>query len=140
MRVFLAYLFLLPAVVLAITQQEPDERPTMRRKPRPEPEFKATYAEGTIFNPITKTLSGTLKHVDCAGKTPHIQILADNKRVTFEITDPKLIEIKGTGSKEFDFTCGPQSPRPVIIEYVEAKSIKSIRTLDFNRESVKDSP
>lgn len=128
---------LLPTVLLSISFQEGDERPVMRRRPKAEGEFHQSYTEGTIFKTNSKTASGTLKRVECRGKSARIHVLSEEKVIVFDILDPKLIEIKGTGAREFEFTCGAQKPLAVTVEYIEAKNLKSIYSLEFKTDPPK---
>ena len=119
--------------------QEPDERPKLKRREKPAASFQESYTEGSLFKPNSKTISGTLKRVECLGKSARIHIVSAGKPVIFHVLDPKLVVIKGAASSEFEFACGAQKPRPVSVEYVEAGKMKSLYTLDF-KEAPKAQP
>jgi len=130
----------LPIITLSLTvlagfAQETDERPKLRRRERPASSFTESFTEGSLFKPNSKTVEGTLKRVECRGKTARIHIVSNTKPLTFDILDPKLVVLKGAGSKGFEFACGVQKPRPVLIEYVETPPIKSLYTLEFKQET-----
>jgi hypothetical protein len=120
-------------VVLACAAfaQEADERPKLKRREKPASSFQEGYTEGSLFKPNSKTMEGTLKRVECLGKSARIHIVAEGKPVAFHVLDPKLVVIKGAGGSEFEFACGAQKPRTVSVEYVDTGKMKSLYTLDF---------
>jgi tetratricopeptide (TPR) repeat protein len=67
-----------------------------------------------------------------------VQCLEDGIRLLFEtsqgalklaVTDPSRVQIRNAGSVAFEFVCGPQDPRRVLVEYAPATSI--VRGLEF---------
>src|ERR1022692_1854854 len=61
---------------------------------------------------------GTLKQIDCMGGKIRMRIGVGAKVLSFALPDPGSIAIKDHAA--MDFTCGPQRPRRIRIEY-EAK-------------------
>jgi hypothetical protein len=79
-------------------------------------------------------IEGTAKNIDCAGK--RLVIEAAGQVISFEMPDPDKIFIRHQSAIVFDFTCGPQKPFPIAVEYVPAEKeqpgIKGrVRTLEF---------
>ena len=107
------------------------ERPALARR-----EPAETVAEPLPGKPVEKVdrIEGTAKDIDCAGK--RLVIEAAGKSVSFKMPDPDKIFIHHQGSKVFDFTCGPQKPFPIAVEYVPAEREEPgirgrVRTLEF---------
>jgi tetratricopeptide (TPR) repeat protein len=107
------------------------ERPALARR-----EPAETVAEPLPGKPVEKVdrIEGTARDIDCAGK--RLVIEAAGKSVSFEMPDPDKIFIRHQGAKVFDFTCGPQKPFPIAVEYVPAEREQPgirgrVRTLEF---------
>jgi len=60
-----------------------------------------------------------------------IQLVLDTAQgpLTLDIPDPSRVQIRNAGSVAFEFVCGPQEPRKVLVEYAPAASI--LRGLEF---------
>ena len=61
---------------------------------------------------------GTAQTLDCEGKRFVRQV--DGKTLAFDMPDPNKIDLHHEGSVTFEFTCGPQKPFHVVVEYVPA--------------------
>lgn len=127
------------ATLFGAAWQQPsgDERPRLRRREPPKSEFRESFSEGSIFRPNSKTAEGTLKSVECRGKTARIHIVSDKKPMVFAVLDPKLVILKGAGKEHFEFVCGPQKPLPVAVEYVDSGKSKSLYSLEFKTSPAK---
>ena len=58
------------------------------------------------------------------------------KRVSLAITDPQEVVIKGAATATLDFTCGPQKPKTVTLEYdphadTQMGTIGIVKSLEF---------
>jgi hypothetical protein len=53
----------------------------------------------------------------------------DGKVLSFAMPDPQKILIRHNGSATFEFTCGPQKPFHVVVEFAPAD--RSLRSLEF---------
>ena len=122
------------------TAEPTDERPHLERKPL---EAKATFAPpspnapGNPFvAPGQKVLraEGVAKDVLCEGGLK-IAILSSGKLMTFAIPKPDRILLKHNSAIEFTFTCGPQKPFPIAVEYIAAehpgKVTGEVKMLEF---------
>lgn len=115
------------------TAQADGARPTIRRTVPP-----ASSPEPRIVRPGERLASvqGTMKTLDCSDVHPRLEVQVGDKLLTFEVTEPDKVVLRHEGADTFDFTCGPQKPFPVTIEYVPSPggasgSAGSVRTLQF---------
>jgi tetratricopeptide (TPR) repeat protein len=71
----------------------------------------------------------TMRQVDCP--EGGIQLVLDTAQgaLTLAIPDPSRVQIRNAGSVAFEFVCGPQQARRVLVEYAPARSI--VRGLEF---------
>jgi Flp pilus assembly protein TadD len=74
------------------------------------------------------SIEGMLQQVDCLGEVARFWILAGGRRVALAILDPTRVVIKGSDSGTFDFSCGPQQPRGIVLEY-ERQEDKKLGTV-----------
>jgi len=73
---------------------------------------------------------GTLREVQCP-EGGGIQLLVDtpNGALTLSAGDISRVQIRNGGGEKFEFTCGPQDPRKVLVEYDAGKSL--LRGIEF---------
>jgi hypothetical protein len=81
-------------------------------------------------------VEGVAKSLDCAGKGARFEVQVGQKVLTFDMPSPDRILLKHNNDVAFDFSCGPQKPVRVAIEYVPAEKgtgdvAGSIRKLEF---------
>jgi tetratricopeptide (TPR) repeat protein len=81
-------------------------------------------------------IEGVAQQLDCMGNTARFVVLAGGKRLSFFIADPGKVSLKHKGAWTFDFTCGPQKPFPVAVEYVAkqdaaTKTVGIVTSLEF---------
>jgi len=77
---------------------------------------------------------GTLKQIDCIDGKIRIRVGVGAEAMSFAILDPGSIATKEHAA--MDFTCGPQSPRRIRIEYearegAMAGTVGVVRTIEF---------
>jgi tetratricopeptide (TPR) repeat protein len=75
-------------------------------------------------------LQGDLREIDC-GKTTTIRVEAAGKLVTLAIPDLQHVQMRHAPP---EFTCGPQTPTPVMIEFAQAENGNAdgiVRGMDF---------
>ena len=60
-----------------------------------------------------------------------IQLTVDTAQgaLTLGVTDPSRVQIRNAGAEAFEFVCGPQEARKVLVEYAPAQSV--LRGLEF---------
>lgn len=84
-----------------------------------------------------ESFSGVLHQLDCLGVAARIHVSSGQRRLTFLIRDPGQVLIRtADGGATMDFTCGPQKPRRVTVEYAPITDAKLgtagvVRALEF---------
>jgi tetratricopeptide (TPR) repeat protein len=76
-------------------------------------------------------LQGKLREIDC-GTTTIIRVEAGGKLITLAIPDLQHVQMRHAPP---EFTCGPQKPTPVTIEFARARNGKAegvVRGMDFH--------
>ncbi|MFN7994619.1 MAG: hypothetical protein U0Q18_13515 [Bryobacteraceae bacterium] len=81
-------------------------------------------------------VEGILKQVDCLGKKARMRVLAGARIVSLAVSDPSAVTIKSAGQGSVEFTCGPQKPKRVRVEYVTDSSAMPgtmgvVRSIEF---------
>ena len=69
------------------------------------------------------SVDGTLTQVDCSGEKIRIRVTSGERSIWFNV-DPNAVAVKTEGST--DFTCGPQQPRRIRVEYSPGGTVKTI--------------
>jgi tetratricopeptide (TPR) repeat protein len=71
----------------------------------------------------------TMRQVECPDTG--IQLVLDTTQgtLTLSVPDPSRVQIRNAGSEAFEFVCGPQEARKVLVEYAPAAAI--VRGLEF---------
>lgn len=84
---------------------------------------------------VRQKVKGLLRDLDCSGPTPRVKLETEgHQTVVFMFDDPKRVSIRGTGTVEYEFTCGAQKGQTVMLEYVPqpGPGVSGIvRVLDF---------
>jgi tetratricopeptide (TPR) repeat protein len=65
----------------------------------------------------TNEISGMFVQLDCLGNLARMVIQSEGKRQFLLVTDPSAVTIKGGGSTNLEFACGPATPRKVRVLY-----------------------
>lgn len=69
----------------------------------------------------------TLSHIECAGNEISVVVSRQEGEVTLSLPDPSRVQIRNTiPGVSFEFTCGPQAPRKVIVEYTAARILRGL--------------
>ena len=72
----------------------------------------------------TLSIEGTLVHFECLGETARLRLEIEGKPHIFAILDLVGIEIRGVDDDAFQFTCGDQRPRAVVLGYEEPSALQ----------------
>jgi tetratricopeptide (TPR) repeat protein len=120
-----------PAQPPAVEEPAP-ERPTLSRAAPPAAE-PAPPAES---RPRHSSVEGTLTQLDCLGDFGRIRVTVKGATMRFLMTDPNAIVVRGTSDGKVEFTCGPQKPRHVLVEYEpfaepEQDAAGEVRAIEF---------
>ena len=67
-------------------------------------------------------VEGTAKSLDCSAEVARLSVLVGQNTMTFALAEPDKIILKHDGNATFDFSCGPQKPLPISIEYVPVEN------------------
>jgi Flp pilus assembly protein TadD len=85
----------------------------------------------------TFPIEGTLRQVDCLGGSARLRVEVAGKQMAFLIQHPSAVAIKSSSPEgSHDFTCGPQKPVKVALEYVLSADPKLgteglVRSIEF---------
>ncbi len=109
-----------------------------RRAPAVESsELNRTATEVLARSPGLSSAEGSLVQVDCLGDSARLWLASGSEKLAFIILDPKGIVIRRNGTSiVHDFSCGPQKPQPVTLQYELSSDPKLgargvIRILEF---------
>ena len=99
----------------------PDSHAPMRQFPAPPPE--------------SRRIEGTALAFDCANDGARFRMRSGDRTLIFGFDDPDKVMLKHNGTIVHEFTCGPQKPYRVAVEYEEASAESGlagwIRLLEF---------
>ena len=85
---------------------------------------RVPHASGD-FNPFIEPsdkirhVEGVLRQIDCTGPVTRFMVDTSNGEVTLAIPDPGHVQMRNAPS---EFTCGPQPPSRVVVDYAESAS------------------
>mgnify|MGYP005850584977 CR=1 FL=1 len=65
-------------------------------------------------------IEGLLENIDCLGPSARLQIRSGDRRLALFVEDPTKVQVKNVSSHTFEFSCGRQQARPVVVEYLAA--------------------
>ncbi len=69
----------------------------------------------------------TLSHIECDDHGIRFVVSRQEGDLTLAVPDPSRVQIRNTTSGvAFEFTCGPQEPRKVIVEYTAARVLRGL--------------
>ena len=71
----------------------------------------------------------TMREVQCLEDGIRLVVETPQGPLTLAVADPSRVQIRNAGSAAFEFICGPQDPRTVLVEYAPATAI--VRGLEF---------
>jgi tetratricopeptide (TPR) repeat protein len=84
---------------------------------------------GTARNPFVapgdrpQRVEGALREVECGEKTIRLVVDTADGALTLDVPDPSRVEIRNAGAAAFEFTCGPQEARQVVVEYAATSRV-----------------
>ena len=76
-----------------------------------------------------RSVQAELRRVDCGEKGIKLVVATAGDTLTLAIPDPSRVQIRNAGGEAFEFVCGPQEARKVLVEYAPAKGL--LRGLEF---------
>ncbi len=84
---------------------------------------------GTARNPFVapgdrpRRVEGALREVECGDKTIRLVVDTAEGAIALDVPDPSRVEIRNAGAGAFEFTCGPQEARKVVVEYAASSLV-----------------
>jgi tetratricopeptide (TPR) repeat protein len=73
-----------------------------------------------------KSVEGTLEHVECGDDGIKVKLMSAGAPLVLTVPDPSRVQIRHAGGVEFEFTCGPQQGRRVLVEYTAAGVLRGL--------------
>ena len=91
----------------------------LARSGQPEPPAQpAVIVPPSWENPKgDKRADGTLEFIDCVGASARIQVRVDGHALLFFVDKPGEVLLKNASSVSFEFRCGAQKSRRIVVEY-----------------------
>jgi tetratricopeptide (TPR) repeat protein len=71
-------------------------------------------------------MEATLKQIECGEDGIRIALSGQSGDLTLSVPDPSRVEIRNTPGVSFEFTCGPQTPRRVVVEFTAGKVLRGL--------------
>jgi hypothetical protein len=71
-------------------------------------------------------VEATLQQIECTGNDIRIALTGQAGDLTLSVPDPTRVEIRNTPGVSFEFTCGPQTPRKVLVEYTATNILRGL--------------
>jgi tetratricopeptide (TPR) repeat protein len=68
----------------------------------------------------------TLEHVECGDDGIKVKLETAGAPLALTVPDPARVQIRNAGGAEFEFTCGPQQGRKVLVEYTAAGVLRGL--------------
>jgi tetratricopeptide (TPR) repeat protein len=60
---------------------------------------------------------GALREVDCSAKEIRLAVIVDGRTLVLSLPDPGRVQVRKSGSRDFELTCGPVQETRVAVEY-----------------------
>ena len=73
-----------------------------------------------------RRVEATLTQVECTEDQIRIALSGQSGSLTLSIPDPSRVQIRNTPGVSFEFTCGPQTPRRVLVEYTATNILRGL--------------
>jgi hypothetical protein len=73
-----------------------------------------------------RSLAATLDRVDCAGHAISLIVTSATGTLRLAVPDPSRVQIRNADGVKFEFTCGPQQSRQVLVEYTAQNILRGL--------------
>jgi tetratricopeptide (TPR) repeat protein len=73
-----------------------------------------------------KSVAATLEQVDCGDDGIKVKLMAAGALLVLSVPDPSRVQIRNAGGIAFEFTCGPQQGRKVLVEYTAGGVLRGL--------------
>jgi tetratricopeptide (TPR) repeat protein len=74
----------------------------------------------------SRSAEGMLRRVDCSDEGIRLVVAINGQDVTLAIADPSRVQIRNGGGEKFEFVCGPQKGRAVLVEYTANNLLRGL--------------
>jgi hypothetical protein len=68
----------------------------------------------------------SLERVECADDGIQLVVKTKSGPLALSIPDPSRVQIRNGGGVKFEFVCGPQKPRAVLVEYTASRVLRGL--------------
>ena len=73
-----------------------------------------------------RRVEGTLQQIECGEDGIRIGLSGQSGDLTLSVPDPSRVQVRNSPGVAFEFTCGPQTPRNVLVEYTAGKVLRGL--------------
>jgi tetratricopeptide (TPR) repeat protein len=73
-----------------------------------------------------KSAEATLEHIECGDDGIKVKLIAAGEALILSVPDPSRVQIRNAAGVEFEFTCGPQQGRKVLVEYTATGVLRGL--------------
>ena len=77
-------------------------------------------------NEDARSAEATLRRVDCSDNGIRLVVSTKSGELSLAIADPSRVQIRNGGGVKFEFVCGPQTARPVLVEYTAGNILRGL--------------
>jgi hypothetical protein len=87
---------------------------------------------GVVRNPFieagdrARRVDATLHEIECNDSGIQLRLNTAQGALTLAVPDPSRVQIRNAGAAAFEFTCGPQEPRSVLVEYAASMVLRGL--------------
>lgn len=74
-------------------------------------------------------VEGLLRQVDCGGKSARLHVFAQNSELVLTVADPSKVVLRGARGVKTQFSCGPQPPTAIAVDYIAAS--REVTAIEF---------
>jgi tetratricopeptide (TPR) repeat protein len=73
-----------------------------------------------------RSSEATLRRVECKDEGVRLVVAIKGQDVSLAIADPSRVQIRNGGGVKYEFVCGPQKARPVLVEYTADNILRGL--------------
>ncbi len=94
-----------------------DPAPALQRQPDEAATEGTTARVAQSRSAPRYSASGTFTELECGSAGARLHLAAEGKKLVFLLDRPNMVAIRGVDAAVFEFTCGPQKPGAITVEY-----------------------
>jgi tetratricopeptide (TPR) repeat protein len=73
-----------------------------------------------------RSAEATLEHIECGDDGIKVKLITAVAALILSVPDPSRVQIRNAGGVKFEFTCGPQQGRRVLVEYTATGVLRGL--------------